>query len=72
MYNKDVPGSYTTSGKLRFPVKEDTLSKVQAGMFGQYASKEAREYFENSSSALSVKQVDEAKKKHAKRWYYNV
>jgi hypothetical protein len=57
MYTKDVPGSYTQSGKLRFPVKTDLGSKVQAGLFGQYASKEARDYFDNNRKQLSENQT---------------
>jgi len=57
--DKDIKGSYTSSGKLRFPVKEDTASKVQAALFGQYASEEARDYFENGYLPLTEKQQAE-------------
>jgi hypothetical protein len=66
MYDKDLPGSYTDSGKLRFPVKDDKLTKVQAALFGQYASKEAREYFDKNRRPLSKNQVEEVK--NSKDW----
>lgn len=62
MYDENLPiaGSYTNSGKLRFEADDSTLGKLQAAVFGQYASKNAREYFENGYSPLSEKQVNEA------------
>ena len=62
MYDKDLPiaGSYTNSGKLRFEADTSALGKVQAAVFGQYASKNAREYFENGYSPLTEGQVEEA------------
>lgn len=59
MYTKDIPGSYTSSGRLRFTADEGFLPVVQAGIFGQYASKNAREYFDNSYSPLTEKQIEE-------------
>ena len=62
MYDENLPiaGSYTNSGKLRFEADDSTLGKLQATVFGQYASKNAREYFENGYSPLSEKQINEA------------
>ena len=54
-----IAGSYNSSGKLRFPVEDDPLSVAQALMFGQYSSKNARDYFDNEWSALGEKQIDE-------------
>ena len=71
--NKDVKGSYTTSGELRFPVKEDILSKTQAAIFGQYSSKEAREYFDRGETPLTEKQIESYKKLNVpitKYWKY--
>ena len=59
MYTKDIPGSYTSSGRLRFTADEGLLPVVQAGIFGQYASKNAREYFDNSYLPLTEKQIEE-------------
>lgn len=62
MYDENLPvaGSYTNSGKLRFEADDSTLGKLQAAVFGQYASKNAREYFENGYSPLTEKQVNTA------------
>jgi hypothetical protein len=54
-----VTGSYTDSGKLRFPVEDTPLNRVQAAVFGQYASKNAREYFDNGYAPLGEKQLQE-------------
>ena len=61
MFSDDHPvtGSYTDSGKLRFPVEDTPLNRVQAAIFGQYASKNAREYFDNGYAPLSEKQTQE-------------
>ena len=61
MFDDDLPisGSYTESGKLRFPV-EDTLEEMlRAGIFGQYASGNARDYFDNERLPLDEKQTQE-------------
>lgn len=62
MYDKDLPvaGSYTNSGKLRFEADTSPLGKVQAAVFGQYASKNAREYFEKGYTPLTEKQLNTA------------
>lgn len=54
-----VAGSYTDSGNLRFPVEDTPLNRVQAGIFGQYASENAREYFDNGYAPLKEKQIQE-------------
>ena len=54
-----VSGSYTESGKLRFPVEDTPLNRMQAAAFGQYASKNAREYFDNDYAPLDEKQIQE-------------
>jgi hypothetical protein len=61
MFSDDHPvsGSYTESGNLRFPVEDTLGNKVQAAMFGQYASKNARDYFDNGRSPLKEKQIQE-------------
>lgn len=66
MFDDDFPiaGSYTDSGNLRFPVEETPWapwSRIQAGVFGQYASKNARDYFDNGESPLNEKQTQEFK-----------
>ncbi|MBQ3529524.1 MAG: hypothetical protein IJA47_03420 [Oscillospiraceae bacterium] len=62
MFDKDLPvaGSYTESGNLRFPVEEDSIADwLQAALFGQYASKDAREYFDKGWAPLQEKQIEE-------------
>jgi hypothetical protein len=61
MFGDDLPisGSYTGSGNLRFPVEKTFGNVLQAGMFGQYASKNARDYFDNNRSPLKEKQIQE-------------
>lgn len=54
-----ISGSYTGSGKLRFPVEDTIWNRVKAGVFGQYASKNARYYFDNDIAPLTEKQIDE-------------
>ena len=56
-----ISGSYTKSGNLRFPVEDTTLNRLQAGVFGQYASKNARDYFDDDRTALQPKQIHEFK-----------
>lgn len=61
MFSDDHPiaGSYTDSGKLRFPVEDTLVNRAQAAIFGQYASQNARDYFDNDRSALTEKQIQE-------------
>jgi hypothetical protein len=61
MFDDDHPiaGSYTDKGDLRFPVKDTLGSKVQAGVFGQWASKNARDYFDKGWKPINEKQQQE-------------
>ena len=61
MFDDDLPisGSYTDSGNLRFPVEDTLGNRIQAGLFGQYASENARDYFDNERSPLKEKQIQE-------------
>lgn len=61
MFDDDLPiaGSYTNSGKLRFAVEDTAANKIQAGVFGQWAGKTAREYIEDGRTALNEKQTQE-------------
>lgn len=62
MYNtngdRPIAGSYTDSGALRFPVNKDPLSVAQAAIFGQWSSKNARDYFDEGRSPLTDKQLN--------------
>lgn len=61
MFDKDLPiaGSYTDSGNLRFPVEDNLKNRVQAGLFGQYANKNARAYFDDDIAPLKENQINE-------------
>jgi len=61
MFSDDHPiaGSYTDSGALRFPVEENFGNILQAGLFGQYASSNARDYFDNDYAPLGGNQIKE-------------
>ena len=62
MFDEDLPvaGSYTDSGNLRFPVEDDSIADwLQAALFGQYAGKNARDYFDNGWAPLKEKQIEE-------------
>ena len=61
MFSEDHPvyGSYTDSGNLRYPVEKTFGNVLQAGLFGQYASENARDYFDNERSPLKEKQIQE-------------
>ena len=54
-----IAGSYTDSGNLRFPVEDTLGNRVQAAVFGQWASGNARDYFDNERKALNPKQTQE-------------
>lgn len=54
-----VAGSYTDSGNLRFPVEDSTANRMQAAVFGQWASENAREYFNDDRLPLKEKQTQE-------------
>lgn len=63
MFNIDedhpIAGSYTDSGNLRFTVDDTFESRVQAAVFGQWASGNAREYFDKEYKPLQEKQIQE-------------
>ena len=63
MFDDDnlVTGSYTDSGNLRFPVEKTPLNVIQAGVFGQWANENARDYIENERKPLGEKQIQEYK-----------
>jgi hypothetical protein len=54
-----VSGSYTDSGNLRFPIEDTPLNRAQAGIFGQWANENARDYFDNERKPLKEKQIEE-------------
>ena len=44
---------------MRFPVEDTFGNRLQAGIFGQYASENAREYFDNDIAPLNAEQIKE-------------
>lgn len=61
MFSEDNPvaGSYTTSGNLRFAVEDNAVNRIQAALFGQWASENAQKYIEEGRQPLKQKQIDE-------------
>lgn len=63
MFNTDedhpIAGSYTDNGDLRFPVDDTLANRVQAGIFGQWANDNARDYIENGRKPLTPEQTQE-------------
>ena len=61
MFDDDLPiaGSYTDSGNLRYPVEDTVGNRLQAAVFGQYASENARDYFDNERAPLKENQIQE-------------
>lgn len=53
-----IAGSYTDSGNLRFPVEDTFGNRVKAGIFGQYASENARKYFDQEQRTLNPEQTE--------------
>ncbi len=60
MFSDDHPvaGSYTEAGNMRFPVEDTLGSRVKAGIFGQYASENARKYFDQEQRTLNPEQTE--------------
>lgn len=61
MYDEDLPiaGSYTDSGNLRFTADDSTWGKVQAGIFGQWASDEAQAYVDSEFKSIDKENINE-------------
>lgn len=61
MYDEDLPiaGSYTDSGNLRFTADDSTWGKIQAGIFGQWASDEAQAYVDSEFKSINKENIDE-------------
>lgn len=54
-----VPGQYNKSGKLQYPVEDTVMNRIQAGIFGANANKNAREYYDGDHKPLTDKQLQE-------------
>lgn len=61
MYDEDLPiaGSYTDSGNLRFMADDSNWGKIQAGLFGQWATDEAQEYIDSDFKTIRSTDIDE-------------
>ena len=55
----ETPGSYTTSGGLRYEVEPTVWNVIQSVLFGQYANENARRYFDEGKTPLSEAQLEE-------------
>lgn len=56
---KEVTGSYTTGGRLRYEVEQTPLNMLQAALFGQWANENAQDYIENGRTPLTPSQLEE-------------
>jgi hypothetical protein len=61
---KEIKGSYTSKGDLRFEAKKDPLSVAQNLLFGQYSSKSAREYFAKRYAPIDSKTMKKLQKQN--------
>lgn len=61
---KEIKGSYTSKGDLRFEAKKDPLSVAQNLLFGQYSSKSAREYFAKGYAPIDAKTMKKLQKQN--------
>ena len=59
MYFYEYPGSYTSTGKLRFEAPTNFSGVAKSLIFGQYSSKSAQEYFDKGYAPLTQKQINE-------------
>lgn len=63
MYNSKLPtaGSYTNSGNLRFTADTSPIGVTKALIFGQYSSKEAKNYINSDYKAINSNKIQEMK-----------
>lgn len=57
--DKEVKGSYTTGGRLRYEVEQTPLSMLQAALFGQWANENAVDYIDKGRTPLTPSQLEE-------------
>jgi hypothetical protein len=50
--------SQTDTQKMRFPIAKNAGNALRTGVFGQYSTPEAREYFDQGRAPLSAQQTD--------------
>jgi hypothetical protein len=49
--------SLTDTGKMRYPIEQTPSNAIKTGLFGQYSTGEARDYFDGGNKPLSEKQT---------------
>lgn len=59
---KDIKGSYSPKGNLRFEAGKDPISIGKALLFGQYSQKDAKNYIDSGYKSFDEKQQKEIKK----------
>ena len=61
MFDDDFPiaGSYTDSGNLRYTVEDNIPSKLQAGLFGKWANKNAQAYIDSDFQTIDKNNIEE-------------
>jgi len=50
-------GSLTDSGRMRYPIEQTPANQWRTGLFGQYSTPEARDYFGSGASPLGPNQT---------------
>lgn len=50
--------SETKSGAVRFPIEQTPGNQIKTGLFGQYSTSEARDYFDNEKKPLGESQTE--------------
>ena len=51
--------SLTDTGRMRYPIPKTPLNALRTGLFGQYSTPEAREYFDKNRTTLSPNQTQQ-------------
>ena len=59
--DKEVSGSYTDSGNLRFTADESLPGKIKALFFGEYSNSEAQKYIESNYKTINKSKINELK-----------
>ena len=61
MFDDDFPiaGSYTDSGNLRYTVEDNAANRLQAGLFGKWANKNAQAYIDSDFKTIDKDNIEE-------------
>ena len=49
--------SLTDSGRMRYPIPKTPLNALRTGLFGQYSTPEARQYFDKNQATMGLNQT---------------